>query len=545
MTPDSPATHKTSLEPEAGSPSLSTDPAWAEHTPSSSNPIKASGLESEVHEQLAAARSAQQAWAEWTPRARCCVLRALRETLAGNPLGIASECGRGDVVETMTAEILPLLDACRFLEVEAPRILAERSPGRRGRPKWLWGTRLALRNEPVGVALIIGPSNYPLMLPGIQALQALAAGNGVLLKPAPGCSQPLRSLASIVEAAGLPRGLVQILPEQPHAATTAIERGVDKVFVTGSRATGRALAQQLAGSVTPSVMELSGCDAVFVQDDADPALVSACLLFGARLNQGRTCLAPRRVFARDQMVDRICSILRQDMRQHPQKGLGGTTQPSSHARGTLRRAAHVIDEAVRAGATLVAGDVQVVDGHRELRSLAIVDRVRSEMKLAQEDLFAPVVSFIRIASMEQALLENAKCPFALGASVFGHPQRSRDLARRVQAGCVVVNDMVVPAADPRVPLAGRKMSGHGTTRGEAGLLEMTQTKAIVTARRWFKPHLQPRAPQDAALVAQLIALEHGASPLRRFRSSLRLISLALSSRRSRTSHGAMDHEDGS
>ncbi len=128
--------------------------------------------------------------------------------------------------------------------------LASLSTG--SRPMWLWGNGVTLRRDPLGVVLIIGPSNYPLMLPGVQILQAVAAGNGVLVEPAPGCSRPIEMLVGLMESAGLPPGLIQLLPESPDAATAAIPAGVDKVFLTGSAPAGRAVSRDLAEGTIPS-----------------------------------------------------------------------------------------------------------------------------------------------------------------------------------------------------------------------------------------------------------------------------------------------------
>ena len=108
----------------------------------------------------------------------------------------------------------------------------------------------------------------------------------------------------------MPNHLIQVLPEVADAATLVIRQGIDKVFLTGSATTGQAVSRELAESATPSVLELSGCDAVFVLDDADPNLVSDCLLFGLTLNSSQTCMAPRRVFAGDQQADEILRLLK-------------------------------------------------------------------------------------------------------------------------------------------------------------------------------------------------------------------------------------------
>lgn len=262
-----------------------------------------------VERTLCHARAAQSTWATRTLLDRLRILKTLRRKIAANPRNLAADVSRLKLSETLAAEVLPLLDACRFLEIEAPRILKENQIGTRARPMWLWGTRVTLRLEPLGVVLIIGPSNYPLMLPGIQILQAVCAGNAVLIKPGTNGTAAVQTLADLAAASGLPADLIQILPEDPLVAVTAMRCGVDKVFLTGAVTTGRAVRRELADAGTPAVMELSGCDAVFILDDADPELASDCLLFGLTLNQSQTCMAPRRVFASDQMVDRVLLLV--------------------------------------------------------------------------------------------------------------------------------------------------------------------------------------------------------------------------------------------
>ena len=454
---------------------------------------------------LCRARTAQSEWAERSVRERLGFLKSLRLRIAARPRAIAASVPRPDAAETLAAEVLPLLDACRFLEIEAPRILKEKRVGSRARPKWLWGTRVALKPEALGVVLVIGPSNYPLMLPGIQILQAVAAGNAVLIKPAARCTVAVQTLVDLAEASGLPEDLIQILDEDPLAAITAIRCGVDKVFLTGSVNTGRAVSRELAESATPAVMELSGCDAVFILDDADPELASDCLLFGLTLNHSQTCMAPRRVFASDRMVDCVLSLL---LKKLIARGCIATV-----ARGdAAQTAAETIMNAVAAGAKLQAGRISFINEQAELQGVAILDEVTVDMAVTRSDLFAPVLSFLRVDSEEQALQDHRKCPYALSATVFGSQARSQAFARKVHAGCVVINDLIVPTADPRVPFGGRGGSGYGMTRGEAGLLEMTQLKTIVSTRRWFKPHLQSPTPFDADVLEQLIRLEHASGP---------------------------------
>jgi acyl-CoA reductase-like NAD-dependent aldehyde dehydrogenase len=460
-----------------------------------------------VQLQLETARAAQAVWSGTSLRNRLMILRKLRLKIAGDPRALAIKVDRENLAETLAAEVLPLLDACRFLECKAPQILREQVISNRGRPTWQWGNQIALRPEPLGVVLIISPSNYSLMLPGIQALQAIAAGNAVVIKPAIGSSKPIQALVSLAISAGLPAGLIQWLPESVEAVAAAIRQGVDKVFLTGSATTGKVVGRALAESTTPSVMELSGCDAVFVLEDADLNLVSDCLLFGLTLNNSQTCMAPRRVFASDQQTDEILKLLKTKF-QTWKRDRG--TIPLTESIGSVET---TIRAAIAHGAELVLGSL-TESNTESLSGVSVLDRVTSDMCVAQTDLFAPVLSFIRVKSESHALEENAKCPFALSATVFGSAARCQRFARRIPVGCVVINDMIVPTADPRVPFGGRSGSGHGMTRGQAGLLEMTQLKAIVRTRKWFKPHLHRATVADADVLEQLIRLEHAANPLK-------------------------------
>ena len=138
---------------------------------------------------MSAARVAQARWASTPLATRLALVRELRHLLAENAgqLAEASASARHrPALESLTAEVLPLAEACRLLEREAESILATRRLGRRALPLWLAGVRREIRREPLGVVLIIGPGNYPLLLPGVQLIQALAAGNAVLLKPGVG-----------------------------------------------------------------------------------------------------------------------------------------------------------------------------------------------------------------------------------------------------------------------------------------------------------------------------------------------------------------------
>src|SRR4051794_21084498 len=178
-------------------------------------------------------RRAGRAWAEQGLARRLEVITAARRLIAREAPALAALIPRPPA-ETLSAEILPLAEAAQFLQRAAPALLAPKRLGR-GRPIWLFGGRQGIPRGPRGAGLILGPGNYPLFLPGVQALQALAAGNGVAVKPAPGASAPMLALADLLRRAGLPGGVLEVLPEA--AGPAAVRAGFDFIVLTGGAET--------------------------------------------------------------------------------------------------------------------------------------------------------------------------------------------------------------------------------------------------------------------------------------------------------------------
>lgn len=445
-------------------------------------------------------RIEQIAWAAVPVPERLRAIRALRHRMAAEADALvgslASRPGRTPA-ESLAAEVIPLAEACRFLEREAARLLAPRRLGARGRPAWLFGVRAEVRREPFGVVLVIAPSNYPLLLPGVQLVQALAAGNAVLVKPAPGCAAPMNLLARWLAEAGVPDGLVRVLGESVADAEAALAADLDKVVLTGSAATGRRVMAALAERLVPATMELSGNDAVFVLPGAELGLVARALAFGLRFNGSATCIAPRRVFVTHGDAAALEAALMARL-----SAIAPIPVPVAVRRQTVR----LVTEAVAAGARPVG---PLPDpSSPAMAPLAVAD-ARPGMALLEEDVFAPVLALVPIADMEEALRLSARSPYALGASVFGPEGEARALADRIDVGSVTVNDLIVPTGDPRLPFGGRRRSGWGVTRGAEGLLEMTRVKTVSVRGGRTHPHFDPFRPDDDGLLLAAFRAMHG------------------------------------
>lgn len=402
--------------------------------------------------------------------------------------------------DTLVTELLPLLDACKFLEREAKGVLAPRKLGRAGRPVWLRGVVAEIHREPLGHVLVIGPSNFPLFLPGVQALQALVAGNTVTWKPGAGGGTVAQLVAEALREAGLPTGVLTITEESVEAAHNALATMPDKVIFTGSSKSGQSVLAELSGSSTPAVVELSGADALVVTPSADLSRVAKAVAFGLRLNGGAVCMSPRRLLATQSTMTALRPLLDAELAKVPMVALDATT--TARLRGML-------EEAMNAGAVLRGAF------EPQAQRPLLVDQATAAMSITRSDVFAPVLSLIAVESMQHVPEIYAECPYALTVSIFcgkAEEKKARALARVLKAGTVLINDVIAPTADPRVPFGGRGESGYGVTRGAEGLLEMTAVKTLLIRRGGAMRHLDATRDEDTQMFAALIGTMHGNGP---------------------------------
>lgn len=431
-----------------------------------------------------AMRRDQADWACESVRARVQLLKRFRHALSAHAGRFAELCGEVRSVpagEVFSSELLPLADACRFLETQAPRLLAPRRLGWQGRPPWLWGVQSRIYREPFGLVLILAPSNYPLYLAGVQALQALTAGNAVLLKPAPGCAAPLDLFARLLGEAGFAKSLCKMLPPGPEPVERWIRGAADLVILTGGAEAGRAVARVCSEALVPCILELSGLDSCHILAGADTDRAVQALLFGMLLNRGRTCIAPRRILVQREAAPGLRETLARATLRGPH-----LTLPA--------RAAALVQEALAAGAKPRCGQ-----WHPELGAITpplILEGVPPDSGLWTEDHFSPVALLAEVGSVDEAAGLDRDCPYALGASIFTRDlPNATKLARQLPAPVVTVNDTVAPTADPRLPFGGCRHSGWGATRGAEGLLALTRPRAVACrAPASWAPHLEPAFP---------------------------------------------------
>lgn len=460
-------------------------------------PVWEAMTHSDASTACAVLKEAQRRWAAKPLSERLRVLRAARHTLAERAGELADAISpqlARNRTDTLLAEVLPLLEACKFLEREAPKVLKTRRLGLRGRPLWLRGVWAEAHREPLGHVLVIAPANFPLLLAGAQTLQALAAGNSVTWKPGNGGGKAAELMAAILLEAGLPWGLLRVTGESVEAGMGAVRDGADKVVFTGSPAGGRAVLRELAETQTPAVMELSGTDAVVVLPSADMQRVAKAVAFGLRLNGSAVCMAPRRVFANAATMTALRPILQAELAKIP---------PVALNENVARQLSALLDEAKGAGAE-VLGQFEPAR-----QSPLMVEHADGSIEITRTDMFAPILALIQTPSMMHVPELLAESPFGLSASIFGNEGEARAMAASLKAGSVLINDVIVPTVDPRVAFGGRGASGFGVTRGPEGLLEMTALKMVLVRRGASTRYLDPTSDEDATLFQEAIIAMHG------------------------------------
>ena len=411
--------------------------------------------------------------------------------------------------------MLPLAEACRYLQQEADRVLRPRRVPTRLRPVWLMGQKDTVYHRPRGLVGVIGTWNYPLFLNGVQMVQALTAGNGVVWKPSEVAAASADALFDLFVRAGFPDGLVQKLPATREGGKDLAEADVNHVVFTGSSGVGHALAATLGRRLVTSTLELSGVDALFVLGDADPGFAARAAWFGCTINRGQTCLAVRRVLVERRVYDAFLGALR------PLVAAAVPMRLVLAAQG--EQAARLVREAISQGARLLEG--RPADGAADAMRPQVVVDARPEMAICREASFAPVMAVLPFDTLEDALRMDAQCPYALGASVFtGDPAAVEGWAGRLRTGTVSVNDVIVPTAHPATPFGGGAESGWGVTQGEEGLLEMTVPQVVSVRGGRYRPHYDLAAgAAQGELVRALLDYGHGAALGQRLGGLVRLV----------------------
>ncbi|MFC3958165.1 succinic semialdehyde dehydrogenase [Halovivax cerinus] len=430
------------------------------------------------------ARRAQSTWSETPVDDRAAILERFgdlvadrRETLLDL---IQLETGKSRLHALEEVVDVPL--TCSYYASEGPGILAD---DRRTGAVPL-ATTATVTRDPVGVVGVLSPWNYPMTLSMTDAIPALLAGNAVVCKPDAKTPFIALALAELLEEAGLPSGIFQIVTGEGATVGPALIDAVDYVAFTGSTETGRSVAEQAGRNLIGCSLELGGKNPLIVLDDANVETAARGAVEGAFTNAGQLCLAPERIFVDERRYEAFLDAFVGATRRLS-VGLEFDYGPDV---GSLIDGDHLasveahVEDAVSDGASVLTGGRARPDVGPFCYEPTILTDVDPDARVACEETFGPVVSVMPVADADDAIERANDTDYGLNASVWTSDRsRGREVARQIDCGTVCVNDpYTIGWGAVDAPMGGFGDSGLGRRHGPEGLTRFTESRTIATSR---------------------------------------------------------------
>jgi succinate-semialdehyde dehydrogenase / glutarate-semialdehyde dehydrogenase len=426
---------------------------------------------------VGAAADALPGWAATAPRQRGECLRRAFELMNERAESLARlmVCENGKALPDARGEITYAAEFFRWYAEEAVRNEGALSVAPSG------ANRILVQHQPVGVSVLITPWNFPAAMATRKIGPALAAGCTVVLKPAKETPLTALAIAGILAEAGVPDGVVNVLPtSKPGPMTEAMlaDPRVRKLSFTGSTEVGRALLKTAADTVTNCSMELGGNAPFLVFEDADiDEAVKGAYLAKMR-NGGEACTAANRFYVHESVASEFSARLAERLaavRLGPGLDDGVELGPLVNA-DTRDKVAGLVEAATKDGSRVVLG------GHAPERKgyfyeATVLDDVPADAGILSQEIFGPVAPIVRFTTQAEAIALANSTEYGLVSYLYSADlRRALQVAEALEAGMVGINRGVV--SDPAAPFGGVKQSGLGREGGHDGLLEFTETKYI-------------------------------------------------------------------
>jgi aldehyde dehydrogenase (NAD+) len=399
---------------------------------------------------------------------RCRALDALYEVLAASEADIAAalseDLGKseGESYLTETGIVLSELSHAR------KRLKSWMRPRRVSTPLFLFPAASRIHAEPLGLALIISPWNYPFLLSLAPLINAVSAGDCVILKPssrAPATAALLeRLLASAFEPAH-----VRLVRGGPETGNALLTGNFDFLFYTGSAGVGKKVMRAAAERLVPVCLELGGKSPAIVCEDADLPLAARRIAWGKTVNAGQTCVAPDYVLAHERVKDRLLSLLEAEFARFP----------GPDALQNKAYAGIVTSEALERLNTLAGGQAVFDVASRRMAPL-LLPEPDPDSPLMREEIFGPLLPVLGFSAFEEALAFIRDRATPLSCYIFTRSRKTaRALLQRLPFGGGCVNDVLVHAGSHALPFGGAGASGMGRYHGRAGFELFSNLKSVI------------------------------------------------------------------
>jgi acyl-CoA reductase-like NAD-dependent aldehyde dehydrogenase len=462
----------------------------------------------QVAQLVAKAREAQREWAAAPLEERVKHVRRMRDRALDRAEKLAKlihdEVGKPEE-EALLAEVLATADVVDYwsesieehlepMEVELDKLTF---PGKSG----------VIHREPRGVLGVIMPWNFPLALPLRTLVPALLAGNAVVFKPSEASPRVGRAIGELFE--GLPEGVLTVIQGGRDVGAALCEADVDMVVFTGSVRAGRQVAHACAERLIPCALELGGKDAAIVLADCDLERAAQGVAWGALSNAGQNCAAIERVYVEAPIAEKFIARLSEIV-----KGLRfGVDVGPLTTKAQLATVVSHVDGAKAAGAKVLCGG-ETKDGQGYLPTVVRVDS--DDMELMREETFGPVVPVRVVADVEEAIALANASKYGLTASIWTKKaSRGEELAHRLRAGVVTVNNHSFTGAIPAAPWSGHGETGYGITNSVLALEGMTRPRFVLVDKSSAKRELwwYPYTPALRVIALAMAALRSGTTSI--------------------------------
>lgn len=435
-------------------------------------------LPEDAHESVVAkyraARTAQPAWAATTLEHRLACIRRFREGIVRDLDKLAailtSEVGKP--IRQSRNELNGLLGRLDFFLNETAAALAPRQVFDDA------GLREVIEHEPLGVIANISAWNYPYFVGSNVFVPALLAGNAVLYKPSEYATLTGLEIGRLLHAGGVPQEAFQVLVGGGRVGIELLKEPVDGVFFTGSYATGKRIAEAVAGRMIKLQLELGGKDPTYVCDDVDVAAAASSLADGAMYNTGQSCCSVERIYVHEKIHDAFVDAF---VREAKSFKVGEPTAEDSYI-GPLTRAQQVkvlqmqVADAVAKGAQLLAGGKPIDRPGGHWFEPTVLVNVNHDMLVMREESFGPIIGIQKVADDDEAVRLMNDTDYGLTAGVYTKNEaRAKTILAQVHAGSVYWN--CCDRVNPRLPWSGVKHSGVGLTLSTYGIETFTRPKA--------------------------------------------------------------------
>ena len=351
-------------------------------------------------------------------------------------------------------------------------------PQRRRTPLKMFPSRSRIVVEPLGVALIVAPWNYPVQLLLNPLVAAVSAGCTAVLKPSPHTPHVSETLAQMISRT-FDRRYITVIEGGREVNTMLFEQRYDIIFFTGSPSLGRIVMQAAARHLTPVVLELGGKSPCIVDRDADIRIAARRIAWGKTLNAGQTCIAPDYLLihrsVKQRFVEEFAAAVRQMHGDDPQQSPHYVRMVDDAA---FRRVVSYLDQ----GRAAVGGRSCADDRYIEP---TLLDDVAADAAVMREEIFGPVLPMIGFDDIAEAVRFIAGRERPLALYYFGRPAAGREVVRQTSSGGACINDTIMHIANHRLPFGGVGNSGMGAYHGRTGFEAFSHRRAVVTTPTAF------------------------------------------------------------